>query len=187
MTIWGKILYCIGFPDADDDLVPTDALSITKKIRNRVEMSSPEIKVEAQPPLSLPTTTWAIDTKPFLQLDSPSPSPIKAEIEPVPLLSLTSTKPSMDDPELPKPKTGRRKTNPPPVVPVLISHLPTAWEEAHEGFDELEKCVYERKDLGLSREQDEMMVCDCVFDRRERAWASPPLTLQKRKMKVSRS
>ena len=34
-----------------------------------------------------------------------------------------------------------------------------------ETFETLEKCVYERKDLGLSREQDEMMICDCVYDR----------------------
>ena len=51
--------------------------------------------------------------------------------------------------------------------PILIADLPTAWDEAHETFTSLQKCVYERKDLGLSRESDEMMVCDCVFDKRE--------------------
>ena len=51
--------------------------------------------------------------------------------------------------------------------PQLIGHLPTAWDEAHETFEALEKCVYENKGLGLSREQDEMMVCDCVYDKGE--------------------
>ncbi|ORX40448.1 hypothetical protein BD324DRAFT_658455 [Kockovaella imperatae] len=51
--------------------------------------------------------------------------------------------------------------------PMLVNHLPVAWEEAHETFVELERCVYERKDLGLSREQDEMMVCDCVYDKHD--------------------
>ncbi|WWD19848.1 hypothetical protein CI109_104315 [Kwoniella shandongensis] len=49
--------------------------------------------------------------------------------------------------------------------PTLIDDLPTAWDEAHETFETLEKCVYERKDMGLSKENDEMMVCDCVWDR----------------------
>lgn len=54
-----------------------------------------------------------------------------------------------------------------PIGPILIDDLPTAWDEAHETFVTLEKCVYERKDMGLSRESDEMMVCDCSFDKRE--------------------
>lgn len=123
-------------------------------------MSVPGVKVEAQPPFPLTPNGWAIDVKPLCQPDSPIKEESKLFPHPV--------KPAMDEPELPKPKTGRRKpTAPPPVVPVLIDHLPSAWDRAHEEFDELERCVYERKDLGLSREQDEMMVCDCLFDRRE--------------------
>jgi hypothetical protein len=56
-----------------------------------------------------------------------------------------------------------------PRGPILIDDLPTAWDEAHETFVTLEKCVYERKDMGLSRESDEMMVCDCSYDKRESA------------------
>ena len=72
-----------------------------------------------------------------------------------------------------KPKTGRKKSAPVSVKPALVEHLPLAWEDAHETFDELERCVYERKDLGLSREQDEMMVCDCVFDKRGSSRSGP--------------
>ncbi len=53
------------------------------------------------------------------------------------------------------------------VMPPLIDQLPVAWDEAHETFEVLERCVYETKKLGLSREQDEMMVCDCMFDKRK--------------------
>ena len=120
------------------------------------------IKVEAQPHLPLLNSDWGIDAKPLFSNDSP----LREEPE---LLerSPSSAKVVMEAVDLPKPKTGRRKTAPPPVVPVLIDHLPAAWDEAHGTFDVLERCVYERKDLGLSKEQDEMMVCDCVFDRRE--------------------
>ncbi|KAL1410857.1 histone methyltransferase set2 [Vanrija albida] len=59
---------------------------------------------------------------------------------------------------------GRRRERTPPPPPHLIDDLPDAWDAAHATFEDLERCVYERKDLGLSREQDEMMVCDCVYD-----------------------
>lgn len=49
----------------------------------------------------------------------------------------------------------------------LIDDLPVAWDAAHDTFDVLEACVYENKKMGLSREQDEMMVCDCSYDKRE--------------------
>ncbi|OCF61564.1 histone-lysine N-methyltransferase, H3 lysine-36 specific [Kwoniella mangroviensis CBS 10435] len=49
----------------------------------------------------------------------------------------------------------------------LIDDLPTAWDEAHETFVSLDKCHYESKGLGLSREQDEMMVCDCIYDKHD--------------------
>ncbi|WVW86390.1 hypothetical protein I302_108436 [Kwoniella bestiolae CBS 10118] len=51
--------------------------------------------------------------------------------------------------------------------PQLIDDLPIAWDEAHETFTSLDKCHYESKGLGLSREQDEMMVCDCVYDKHD--------------------
>ncbi|WRT70012.1 uncharacterized protein IL334_007005 [Kwoniella shivajii] len=51
--------------------------------------------------------------------------------------------------------------------PLLIDDLPIAWDEAHETFDSLDKCHYESKNLGLSREQDEMMVCDCIYDKND--------------------
>lgn len=63
-------------------------------------------------------------------------------------------------------KTKSRKASPEVFKPVLIDDLPTAWDEAHETFEALEKCVYERKDIGLSKENDEMMVCECVYNRR---------------------
>lgn len=72
---------------------------------------------------------------------------------------------------------GRRRTTSPPVPagPALIGDLPLAWDDALETFETLDRCVYERKDLGLSREQDEMMVCDCPFDPGESpASLSPP-------------
>jgi hypothetical protein len=51
--------------------------------------------------------------------------------------------------------------------PMMVDDLPMAWDEAHATFTALDKCVYETKGLGLSREQDDMMVCDCVYDKRE--------------------
>ncbi|WVQ94922.1 hypothetical protein IAU59_002008 [Kwoniella sp. CBS 9459] len=66
-------------------------------------------------------------------------------------------------------KRGRKsaKPTPTPTGPQLIDDLPEAWDEAHETFEALEKCHYELKSLGLSKEQDEMMVCDCVWDRND--------------------
>ena len=62
-----------------------------------------------------------------------------------------------------------RSTKPSPahLGPTRIPALPLAWDEALASFETLETCVYERKDLGASREQDEMMVCDCTYDRGE--------------------
>ncbi|ORY31608.1 hypothetical protein BCR39DRAFT_86195 [Naematelia encephala] len=71
----------------------------------------------------------------------------------------------------PSPPPLSRASSSKPIVPrrgpTLIDDLPIAWDEAHETFESLEKCVYEFKGLGLSREQDEMMVCDCVYDRHD--------------------
>ena len=126
-------------------------------------MSDMDVKVEAQPALN----GWSIDIKAIPSFDSPIKMEAKSARLPSPSHDTSPSKPSIDDIHLPKPKTGRRKVIPPPVVPILIDHLPTAWDEAHETFEGMEKCVYERKNLGLSREQDEMMVCDCVYDKRK--------------------
>ncbi|WWC64819.1 uncharacterized protein I303_107433 [Kwoniella dejecticola CBS 10117] len=65
--------------------------------------------------------------------------------------------------------TGKRskkvKIEPTSTGPILIDDLPLAWDEAYETYQNLDKCHYETKNLGLSREQDEMMVCDCVYDK----------------------
>ena len=61
---------------------------------------------------------------------------------------------------------GRGKKETAPIQRPLIDDLPLAWDAAHETFDVLEACVYETKKMGLSREEDEMMVCDCAFDKR---------------------
>lgn len=68
---------------------------------------------------------------------------------------------------------GRKGKETVPFVPPLIAGLPNAWDEAHESFEVLERCVYESKKMGASREQDEMMVCDCLFDRSE--FILPPM------------
>ena len=105
-----------------------------------------------------------------------SPVSISLKMESSGLFSSDSPPPKLPSPRpksrSPSPEVkvaGKRekekKDVPPP--PQIIDHLPVAWEEAHETFDTLERCVYERKDLGLSREQDEMMICDCVYEKRE--------------------
>lgn len=71
------------------------------------------------------------------------------------------------DEDTPRRAGGRVKKEKEAFAPPLIDQLPQAWDEAHETFEVLERCVYETKKLGLSREQDEMMVCDCIFDRSE--------------------
>ncbi|WVN89997.1 histone-lysine N-methyltransferase, H3 lysine-36 specific [Cryptococcus depauperatus CBS 7841] len=67
----------------------------------------------------------------------------------------------------PKRSSRSKKSSPQEDWPVLIDDLPTAWDEAHETFEVLERCVYERKDMGLSRENDEMMVCDCTYNKHD--------------------
>jgi hypothetical protein len=69
-----------------------------------------------------------------------------------------------DDEETPR-RNGKAKKEKEIFAPPLIADLPTAWDEAHESFAVLEKCVYESKRMGASKEQDEMMVCDCVYNR----------------------
>lgn len=79
----------------------------------------------------------------------------------------TESKPELTIPAA-TPGKGRKKgAQPVPVKPVFIDDLPTATTEALETFESLERCLYEFKNLGMSMEQDEMMVCDCVYDRGE--------------------
>lgn len=68
-------------------------------------------------------------------------------------------------------KTRARKESPPPFKPTLITHLPNADAEARETYVDLERCLYEKKYLGLSNQQEEMMVCDCVHEKGESSCA----------------
>lgn len=69
------------------------------------------------------------------------------------------------------PRPGKRtrikKESPPPVQPTLITNLPNADEAAKETYIDLERCLYESKALGLSKQTEEMMVCDCVHEKGE--------------------
>jgi hypothetical protein len=130
------------------------------------------------------------DIKPVKTEEPPSSFEVKPKLEDLAdLFTAASPKrspssyrpPSPPSPRSPSPEPkskprGRRKggkDQSPPPPPTLIDDLPTAWDEAHRTFESMERCVYERKDMGLSREMDEMMVCDCVYDRRE--WSLPLL------------
>lgn len=61
--------------------------------------------------------------------------------------------------ETPKPKKKGEKA---PVQ--LIDHLPVAREEAMHEFTEMQDNWYQYKSLGKSREIQESMTCDCVFN-----------------------
>lgn len=52
----------------------------------------------------------------------------------------------------------------------LISHLPRVEEDALTTFDVLSENTFEKKTLGRSNQQEDMMICDCVFNPSE----SPP-------------
>ena len=129
--------------------------------------SSPRIvKEESKPPLDA-----------LFRADSPPVRPPKNEPSRSPSPAPEDVKPDVEDRKAPN---GRRKKGAngaaaQPFRPVLIDHLPVAWDAAHETFESLEKCVYERKDLGLTKEQDEMMVCDCVYDKSGCCVRSRPL------------
>jgi histone-lysine N-methyltransferase SETD2 len=126
----------------------------------------------AQPsPLAPPRPLASSSSSPSLRpaLKRSSPSPPKATLDS--LFSPGSprrTPPSVSfDLPSPEPETAgpsRASSAGPKKGPALIPELPLAWDEALASFDSLERCVYERKDLGLSREQDDMMVCDCSYD-----------------------
>lgn len=94
-----------------------------------------------------------------------SPPPTKVELPASRSRSSSPAGPSR--PSLNARNSSRKKAAAIEHKPLLIDDLPTAWDEAHQSFVALDKCVYETKGLGLSREQDEMMVCDCVYDKRE--------------------
>jgi histone-lysine N-methyltransferase SETD2 len=70
----------------------------------------------------------------------------------------------LGEPSRRKATSGSGANTPTTIGPTLVPELPLAWDDALQSFEALDKCVYERKDMGLSREQDEMMVCDCVYD-----------------------
>lgn len=140
----------------------------------------PDITLDVPPPLS---TTFIDPPSNFIM--DPFPSLVKEEVDTTDLFSASSPPPALpastSRSRTPSPpplkagngKKGKKEISPPPP-PILIDNLPLAWEAAHETFETLEKCVYERKDLGLSKESDEMMVCDCVYDKRESG--IPPVT-----------
>lgn len=93
-----------------------------------------------------------------------SPPPLKTELYELPS---RSPSPGPSRPPLSARNSTRKKAAAVEHKPILIDDLPTAWDDAHRSFVALDKCVYETKGLGLSREQDDMMVCDCVYDKRE--------------------
>ncbi|WVQ75628.1 hypothetical protein IAR50_005257 [Cryptococcus sp. DSM 104548] len=126
------------------------------KDQNPNSLFSPSPKAEAEGSAS--PSRDAASTPPF-----PPASPI---IDDEDLRPRTHTAPST----APSPSKGGakgKKSATPEVKPVLIDDLPSAWDEAHETFSTLEKCVYERKDIGLSKENNEMMVCDCVWSKHD--------------------
>lgn len=89
---------------------------------------------------------------------------------PPPALPASSSRSRSPSPDYPPSSSNGKKTkkdSSPKAGPILIDNLPIAWDEAHETFETLEKCVYERKDLGTSKESEDMMVCDCTYDKRE--------------------
>lgn len=93
-----------------------------------------------------------------------SPAPAKSEMYELPP---RSPSPGPSRPALNGRNSTRKKAAAVEHKPILIDDLPDAWDDAHNSFGALDKCVYETKGLGLSREQDDMMVCDCVYDKRE--------------------
>jgi hypothetical protein len=97
---------------------------------------------------------------------SNSPPRAKSELPATPLRSPSSS-PGPSRPPLHGRQSSRKKAAAVEHKPMMVDDLPMAWDEAHATFTALDKCVYETKGLGLSREQDDMMVCDCVYDKRE--------------------
>jgi hypothetical protein len=97
---------------------------------------------------------------------SDSPTRTKQELPPTPPRS-PSPSPGPSRPTLNGRQSSRKKAAAMEHKPMMVDDLPVAWDEAHATFTALDKCVYETKGLGLSREQDDMMVCDCVYDKRE--------------------
>jgi hypothetical protein len=110
-----------------------------------------------------------LESRPFLL-----PRSTSTASSPYPAFASTSTSTSASA-STSTPRPRKKKAAPLPVVPVMIDNLPIADVAAHETFETLEKCVYERKNLGVSKEQDEMMVCDCVYDRGECRFLSAAL------------
>jgi hypothetical protein len=63
-----------------------------------------------------------------------------------------------------KEKSTKKKKEAPIGVTQFIHHLPRAEEQAIQEFEVLEQNTFQFKSLGRSGQQEDMMVCDCVFD-----------------------
>lgn len=140
--------------------------------KTEVDSSSSRSAELATP--ELPGTSTAMDTGFWDALhaeadaDESGPSTPRPDTPPL-SAGMTSRSQSVgrggkDAEETPR-RNGKAKKEKEIFAPPLIADLPSAWDEAHESFAVLEKCVYESKRMGASKEQDEMMVCDCVYDR----------------------
>lgn len=135
----------------------------TPPVDELVVMDDEKYHVKAEQETETEVVDIKVDVKELFSTNSPSRRP---PTPPLPLEASTSRSPSPAKPTISR-SLSKKKIKTPPPPPQLIDDLPAAWDAAHETFDTLERCVYERKDLGQSHEQDEMMVCDCVFDKRE--------------------
>ncbi len=83
--------------------------------------------------------------------------------------SMPSTPPTPPTPT--KERPGRKKKEAPIGVTQFIHHLPRAEKEALQEFEVLEHNSFQYKSLGRSGQQEDMMICDCVFDPGEmRLW-----------------
>lgn len=122
---------------------------------------TPPLEVPDRPPTPpLPTiaTLFSPDSPRGSRSPSPSPRRTRVKFEDEVYSRSPSEKPG-------EPSRSKASSSTPTTLgPTLVPELPLAWDEALQTFTALDKCVYERKDLGLSREQDEMMVCDCTYD-----------------------
>lgn len=135
----------------------------TPPVDELVVMDDEKYHVKAEQETGTEVVDIKLDVKELFSTNSPLRRP---PTPPLPLEASTSRSPSPAKPTISR-SLSKKKIKTPPPPPQLIDDLPAAWDAAHETFDTLERCVYERKDLGQSHEQDEMMVCDCVFDKRE--------------------
>lgn len=159
-------------PDIKDE--PSDVLGLGKGAHASSTSNGSGDGEEFKPKTEETDGKPSINAGDLFRSDSPPPPPENKPPPPrSPIASSSSTtphshtRPSSPSSRRPTMTSRQSKRKSPPPPPRTCLDLPTAWDEAHETFEVLEKCVYEMKGLGLSREQDEMMVCDCVYDKRE--------------------